>query len=219
MTRQAVAKHLKILKRANLVAWKRQGREKLHFINPVPIHEIAERWISKFEQPRLSALSKLKKKDWRKRMTSKTEASTFVYVTFIRATPERLWSALINADFMKEYWFGMHFKTEWEIGAQWEMLFADGRIADTGEILEFDPPRRLVLKWRNEFKPELKAEGYARCLIELEPLHDAVKLTITHTMERAESMFIRAVSGGWPAILSNLKSLLETGQVVLKEKL
>jgi uncharacterized protein YndB with AHSA1/START domain len=96
------------------------------------------------------------------------------------------------------------------------MLFPDGRIADTGEVAEFDPPRRLVLKWRNEFKPELKAEGYARCLIELEPVSEAVKLTITHTMDRAESKFIQAVSGGWPRILSNLKSLLETGQVVLK---
>jgi uncharacterized protein YndB with AHSA1/START domain len=147
---------------------------------------------------------------------SEVAKSSFVYVTFIRATPERLWSALISADFMKEYWFGMHFKTDWKVGAQWELLFADGRIADTGEVAEFDPPRRLVLKWRNEFKPELKAEGYARCLIELEPVSEAVKLTITHTMDRAESKFIQAVSGGWPRILSNLKSLLETGQVVLK---
>jgi uncharacterized protein YndB with AHSA1/START domain len=147
---------------------------------------------------------------------SEVAKSSFVYVTFIRATPERLWSALISADFMKEYWFGMHFKTDWKVGAQWELLFPDGRIADTGEVAEFDPPRRLVLKWRNEFKPELKAEGYARCLIELEPVSEAVKLTITHTMDRAESKFIQAVSGGWPRILSNLKSLLETGQVVLK---
>lgn len=147
---------------------------------------------------------------------SEVAKSSFVYVTFIRATPERLWSALISADFMKEYWFGMHFKTDWKVGAPWELLFADGRIADTGEVAEFDPPRRLVLKWRNEFKPELKAEGYARCLIELEPVSEAVKLTITHTMDRAESKFIQSVSGGWPRILSNLKSLLETGQVVLK---
>jgi uncharacterized protein YndB with AHSA1/START domain len=147
---------------------------------------------------------------------SEVAKSSFVYVTFIRATPERLWSALISADFMKEYWFGMHFKTDWKVGAPWELLFADGRIADTGEVAEVDPPRRLVLKWRNEFKPELKAEGYARCLIELEPVSEAVKLTITHTMDRAESKFIQAVSGGWPRILCNLKSLLETGQVVLK---
>lgn len=147
---------------------------------------------------------------------SKTDESAFVYVTFIRTTAERLWSALTSADFMKEYWFGMHLKSEWKVGAQWQMIFADGRVADGGEVVEFEPPKRLVLSWRNEFRPELKAEGYARCVIELEPVSEAVKLTITHTMDRPESKFIKAVSNGWPQILSNLKSLLETGQIVLK---
>jgi uncharacterized protein YndB with AHSA1/START domain len=146
---------------------------------------------------------------------SKEAQSRFVYVIFIRTTLERLWSALTTEDFTKEYWFGMHFKTEWKAGAQWQLLFPDGRVADTGEIVEWDPPKRLVLKWRNEFKPELKAEGYAQCTIELQPVSDAVKLTITHTMDCAGSKLIEAVSGGWPRILSNLKSLLETGQIVL----
>ena len=96
------------------------------------------------------------------------------------------------------------------------MVYPDGRITDSGEIVELEPKKRLVLKWQNEFKPELKAEGYALCKIELEPVGDAVKLTITHTMDRPESKLIQAVSGGWPRILSNLKSLLETGQIVLK---
>ena len=147
---------------------------------------------------------------------NKTAQSSFVYVTFIRTTPERLWSALTTNEFMKEYWFGVQFKTEWKAGAQWEMLYPDGRVTDAGEILEFDPPKRLVLKWRNEFKPELKAEGYGLCVIELAPISEAVKLTITHTIDRADSKLIEAVSGGWPRILSNLKSLLETGHVVLK---
>ena len=142
--------------------------------------------------------------------------SEFVYVVYIRTTPERLWSALTGADFMKQYWFGMHFRTDWKSGSAWQMLFPDGRIADTGEIIEIDPPRRLVLKWRNDFRPELKSEGYARCTIDLEPTGEAVKLTITHMMDRAESKLIEAVSGGWPRILSNLKSLLETGEIVLK---
>ena len=150
-------------------------------------------------------------------MESRTAENSFVYVTFIRTTPEQLWSALIDPDFMKEYWFGVHIKTEWKPGAPWEMLYPDGRITDAGEILEFDPPKRIVLKWRHELKPELKAEGFARCTIELEPVSDAVKLTITHAMNRAESKLIQAVSGGWPRILSNLKSLLETGQIVLKQ--
>jgi uncharacterized protein YndB with AHSA1/START domain len=149
-------------------------------------------------------------------MSQSTE-SRFVYVTFIRTTPEKLWAALTDPSQMKEYWFGMHINTEWKVGAEWEMLFPDGRVADSGEILELERPKRIRLKWTNEFRPELKAEGFALCTIELEPVGATVRLTITHTMERADSKFIQAVSGGWPKILSNLKSLLETGQVVLTE--
>lgn len=144
--------------------------------------------------------------------------SRYVYVTFIRTTPEKLWSALTDGKQMKEYWFGMNFKTEWRTGAEWQMVFPDGRVADTGEILELERPKRIRLKWRNEFRPELKAEGFALCTIEIEPYGDAVRLSIMHSMERAESKFIEAVSGGWPKILSNLKSLLETGEVVLRER-
>jgi uncharacterized protein YndB with AHSA1/START domain len=151
-------------------------------------------------------------------MTTKTAESSFVYVTFIRTTPERAWSALTDPDFMKEYWFGAHFKTDWKQGASWKMVHSDGRITDGGEILEFDPPRRMVLKWQHELRPELKAEGFSRCSLELEPVSDAVKLTVTHTIEHEDSKVIHAVSGGWPRILSNLKSLLETGQVVLSVK-
>lgn len=142
--------------------------------------------------------------------------STFVYVTFIRTTPEQLWTALTSSDFTKQYWFGVHQETDWKVGSSWQLIFPDGRVADAGEIVEVDPPRRLVLKWRNEFRPELKSEGYSQCTMELEPMAGAVKLTITHGIERADSKFIEAVSGGWPRILSNLKSLLETGEVVLK---
>jgi uncharacterized protein YndB with AHSA1/START domain len=141
--------------------------------------------------------------------------SSFVYVTYIRTTPDRLWEALTTSEFMKKYWFGVHFETDWEVGSPWKMKYPDGRITDAGEIVEFDRPRRIVLKWKNELRPELAAEGYARCAIELEPQDGAVKLTISHTMERADSKLIKAVSGGWPKILSNLKSLIETGEVLL----
>lgn len=112
----------------------------------------------------------------------------------------------------------MHHETDWKPGSPWRLVFSDGRTADAGGILEVEPLKRLVIKWRNEFKPELKAEGYSRCTIALEPTGGAMKLTITHTIDRAESKLIEAVSGGWPRILSNLKSLLETGEVVLKDK-
>jgi uncharacterized protein YndB with AHSA1/START domain len=145
-------------------------------------------------------------------------ASKFVYVTFIRTTPEQLWSALTTPEFTKQYWFGMHCESEWKAGSSWRLMFQDGRVADSGEIVEAERPKRLVIKWRNEFRPEIKAEGYSRCTIDLEPAGQAVKLTITHEMDRTGSQFIEAVSGGWPRIISNLKSLLETGEVALQEK-
>ena len=144
--------------------------------------------------------------------------STFVYVTYIRPAPQKLWSALTHdTEFMKQYWFGTHCQSEWTAGSSWKMVYPDGRISDAGEIVEADPPRRLVIRWQHKQKPELTAEGESRCTIELEPIGSAVKLTITHTIERETSKLIEAVSGGWPKILSNLKSLLETGSIVLSD--
>lgn len=148
--------------------------------------------------------------------------STFVYVTFIRTTPERLWSALTTSEFIHDYWFGMNVQSDFKPGSPWRLAFDDGRSADSGTIVEADPPRRLVIRWRNEWNPEMNAEGESLCTFEIEPVPDAspaaVKLSVTHAMERPESKFIEAVSGGWPRILSNLKSLLETGTVVLSPK-
>jgi uncharacterized protein YndB with AHSA1/START domain len=144
--------------------------------------------------------------------------STFVYVTYIRTTPERLWSALTDdMEFMKQYWFGNRCESQWTPGSSWKMVSGDGRILDAGEIVEAEPPWRLVIRWQNQNKPELKAEGASRCTMELEPSGTAVKLSITHTIERDPSKFIAAVSGGWPKVISNLKSLLETGSIVLQE--
>ena len=143
--------------------------------------------------------------------------STFVYVTYIRTTPEALWSALTDAEYMKQYWFGTHCESQWTPGSSWKMVYPNGSITDAGEIVEADPPRRLVIRWQNQFKPELKAEGVSTCTMELEPCGTAVKLSITHSIEREPSKFIAAVSGGWPKIISNLKSLLETGSTVLQD--
>ena len=143
--------------------------------------------------------------------------STFIYVTYIRTTPEKLWSALTgDVEFMKQYWFGVHCESQWTAGSSWKMLYPDGRLADAGEIVESEPPKRLVIRWQHQDKPELKAEGASLCTMELERIGPAVKLSITHTIEREPSKLIVAVSGGWPAILSNLKSLLETGSTVLQ---
>ncbi len=142
-----------------------------------------------------------------------TDRSHFVYVTFIRTTPAKLWEALTEPKFIRQYWFNATVECAWEKGSPWKMLRPDGSLTDAGEILEIDPPRRMVIRWQNEWKPELKAERPSRCTIELEPVDSSVKLTITHEIDRLESKLITAVSGGWPRILSNLKSLLETGGI------
>jgi uncharacterized protein YndB with AHSA1/START domain len=143
--------------------------------------------------------------------------SIFVYVTYIRTTPEKLWSALTDdVEFMKQYWFGTHCESQWTAGSAWKHV-SGGQILDAGEIVESEPPRRLLIRWQNQHKPELKGEGESYCLFELERLGPVVKLSLTHTIGREPSKFIEAVSGGWPKVISNLKSLLETGSVVLNE--
>ncbi|MBO0742771.1 MAG: SRPBCC family protein [Hyphomicrobiaceae bacterium] len=141
--------------------------------------------------------------------------STFVYVSYIRTTPDELWSALTDAEFMKQYWLGMHCESEWTAGSAWKMISDKGEIVDDGEIVESDPPRRLVIRWQHQKYPELKAEGPSLCTMLLEPKGAGVKLSITHTIERDPSKFAAAVSEGWPMIISNLKSLLEAGTTVL----
>jgi len=143
--------------------------------------------------------------------------STFVYVTYIRTTPEKLWSALTDAEFMKQYWFGMRGESEWTAGSPWKLVSGDDQIYDAGEIVEADPPRRLVIRWQNQIKPELNAEGASLCTMEIERSGTAIKLSITHAIERDASKLIEAVSGGWPKVLSNLKSLLENGSAVLQD--
>jgi uncharacterized protein YndB with AHSA1/START domain len=140
------------------------------------------------------------------------QTDQFVYVTYIRTTPEKLWKALIEPEFTRQFWCNTTQESEWKPGATWKILMPDGAVADSGEVVEIDPHRRLVLKWRNEFRPELKAEGYSRLTYQLEPEGKSVKLTVIHEMEKERSKFIEAVSSGWPHILASLKSLLETGE-------
>jgi uncharacterized protein YndB with AHSA1/START domain len=143
--------------------------------------------------------------------------STFVYVTYIRTTPEKLWSALIDPEFQKQYWFGMHCESQWKAGSPWKLVSESGEAFDSGEIVEAEPPRRLVIRWHHQKRPELNAEGPSLCTMELEPAGTAIKLSITHSIERERSKLVEAVSGGWPKIMSNLKSLLETGAIAVQE--
>lgn len=147
---------------------------------------------------------------------SKKFSSQFTYVTYIRSTPEKLWAALTSPEVARQYWHGLIPTAEYKKGGAWKLTLPDGRIADTGEFLEFEPPRRMVIRWQNEWVPELKAEGRSLCTMEIEPrAGGAVELKVTHGMDRPDSKFIGTVSVGWPHILSNLKSLMETGSIVL----
>lgn len=138
--------------------------------------------------------------------------SRFVYVTYIRTTPEKLWEALIDPDFTRQYWAETWQDCNWKKGSSWKLMIPDGRIGDAGEVLEIDPPRKLVLSWKNEFMPELAQEGFSKLTYEIEKLEESVKLTVIHEMGRDGSKLIDAVSNGWPMILASLKSLLETGK-------
>jgi uncharacterized protein YndB with AHSA1/START domain len=138
-------------------------------------------------------------------------SSRFVYVTYIRTTPEKLWQALIDPDFTRRYWLECWQESEWKPGSPWQAMVPGGRVIVTGEIIEIDKPRKLVLTWRGE-KPGQREEGYARLTYELERRGDSVKLTVIHEIDKAPSKLIADVSGGWPLVLASLKSLLETGE-------
>jgi uncharacterized protein YndB with AHSA1/START domain len=143
-------------------------------------------------------------------------SSRFVYVTYIRTTPAKLWQALTQPEFTRQYWAETWQESDWKPGASWRIMIPDGRVADSGQVVEIEPERRLVLSWRNEFRPELRAEGFSRLTFEIEKVGESVKLTVIHEMDKPGSKLIDAVSNGWPHILASLKSLLETGESLVE---
>ncbi len=211
MTRQSATQHLAVLEAANLVSTVRRGREKLHYLNPVPLHEIQERWIDKFENPRLRALSALK----RRAEDDMTGKPTFVYVTYIESTPEKVWHALTDADLTAEYW-GHSNVSDWQVGSAWEHQRTDGtHTADVvGTVVESVAPTRLVTTWAAP--GEERAEGPSRVTFDIQPHGGIVRLTVTHE-NLADEAERDAAAAGWAAVLSNLKSLLETGSPLSQE--
>ncbi|TDR40093.1 ArsR family transcriptional regulator [Tahibacter aquaticus] len=135
----------------------------------------------------------------------------FVYVTYVRTTPEKLWDALTQPEFTRQFWAGCWHDCRWEKGASWKLMIPDGRVGDAGEVLEIDRPRRLVLSWKNVFMPDLRDEPATRCTIELERVGESVKLTLTHEADDSDSKLLQGVSTGWPHLLASVKSLIETG--------
>ncbi|MEZ0068059.1 uncharacterized protein YndB with AHSA1/START domain/DNA-binding transcriptional ArsR family regulator [Streptacidiphilus sp. MAP12-20] len=204
-SRFAVMKHLKQLEQAGLVVTRRQGREKLHFLNPVPIRLVHDRWVSKYAEPWAAALSDLKHD-----LESTMEK---VFEIYIRTTPERLWQAITDPDIRAKYNFGARITGELVPGGAFQMSSpgAPGPLGE-GVHLEVDPPRRLVQSMTALWSDEVKAEGTSRVTWEIEPVGDSCRLTVTHDQLREGAN--DELYGGWPMILSGLKTWLESGELL-----
>ena len=204
MTRIGVMKHLRVLENAGLVTTRRRGREKLHFLNPVPIRLVHDRWVSKYAEPWATTLTGLKR-----RLEEETKTMEKVFEIYIKTTPERLWEAITDPEQRATYSFGLRVESDWTPGSRYEGASPAGLIL-AGENLEVDPPRRLVQSFDALWSDDVKAEGTSRVTWEIEPVGDSCKLTVTHDQLRDGAH--GEVYGGWPQILSGLKTLLETGE-------
>ena len=224
MARQSVSKHLALLEAANLVTTIRRGREKLHYLNAVPINQIAERWITQYDQHRVHALADLKRALEEPSMEDKP---SFVYTTYIKTTPEQLWQALTDPAFTQRYW-GIEFETDWEAGSPMTWHQRGVAISDPEQVvLVSEPYRRLSYTWHtftpefaqaidlsDEVQAQVAAEPRSQVTFEIEELGGRVKLTVIHEGFEPDSVVIRMISGGWPSVLSDLKTLLETGETL-----
>jgi uncharacterized protein YndB with AHSA1/START domain len=205
MTRFGVMKHLNLLEEAGLVVTKKRGREKLHFLNPVPIRLVHDRWVSKYAEPWTSALSGLKTK-----LEARMEK---VFEIYIKTTPERLWDAITDSEIRSKYSFGVQIDSDWSRGSKYATSHPGnaGPLVE-GENLEVDPPRRLVQSMRALWGDDVKKEGTSRVTWEIEPVGDSCRLTVTHDQLREGAN--EELYGGWPMILSGLKTWLETGELL-----
>ena len=223
MARQSVSKHLAVLEAANLVTTVRRGREKLHYLNAEPINAVAERWIDRFDRERVEALADLK----RALEETPMPKHEFVYTTYIRTTPEQLWDALTRPEFTSRYW-GTTFDTDWKAGSPMASTYRGVPSGDPEQVvLESDRPRRLAYTWprltqefaaavgfSDEFFHRAAAEPQSKVTFEIEPAGDVVRLTVTHDGFEPGSAVLESISGGWPMVVSGLKTLLETGEVL-----
>jgi uncharacterized protein YndB with AHSA1/START domain len=204
MSRFGVMKHLKLLEQAGLVTTRKRGREKLHFLNPVPIRLVHDRWVSKYAEPWAAGLSGLKRE-------LEEELMEKVFEIYIKTTPERLWEAITDSDLRAKYTFGVGVTSDWTEGSRYEAVHPQAGIAiSEGENLEVDPPRRLVQSMTALWSDDVKAEGTSKVTWEIEPVGDSCRLLVIHSDLREDAN--GELYGGWPMILSGLKTLLETGE-------
>jgi len=215
MTRFGVMKHLRVLEEAGLVVARRRGREKLHFLNPVPIRLVHDRWVSKYAEPWAATLSGLKSQLEDRTMEHTTMEK--VFEIYIKTTPERLWEAITNPEMRAKYTFGVVVESEWKPGSTYQGRAGSATVSPAtpilqGENLEVDPPRRLVQSFNALWSDDVKSEGTSRVTWEIEPIEDSCRLTVTH--DRLREGANSELYGGWPMILSGLKTLLETGETL-----
>jgi len=205
MTRFGVMKHLKVLEEAHLVTTKKRGREKLHYLNPVPIRLVHDRWVSKYAEPWAAALTGLKRE-------IEEDLMEKVFEIYIKTTPERLWEAITDAEMRAKYSFGVRTDSDWTPGSSYESGVPGVIDIAQGENLEVEPPRRLVQSFNALWSDDVKAEGTSRVTWEIEQVGDSCQLTVTHDEMRDGAH--PEIYGGWPQILSGLKTLLETGETL-----
>jgi uncharacterized protein YndB with AHSA1/START domain len=206
MTRFGVMKHLKVLEESGLVVARKRGREKLHFLNPVPIRLVHDRWVSKYTEPWAATLTGLKR-------TLEEAVMEKVFEIYIKTTPERLWEAITDSELRRKYTFGVGVTSDWSPGSHYEAVHPGAGITiSEGENLEVEPPRRLVQSFTALWSDEVRSEGTSRVTWEIEPVGDSCRLTVTHDELREGAN--DQVYGGWPMILSGLKTLLETGELL-----
>jgi uncharacterized protein YndB with AHSA1/START domain/DNA-binding transcriptional ArsR family regulator len=206
MTRFGVMKHLRVLEEAGLVTTKRRGREKLHFLNPVPIRLVHDRWVSKYAEPWAAALTGLKK-------SIEEDVMEKVFEIYIKTTPERLWQAITDGEMRSKYSFGVGVESDWTPGSTYSAVHRQAGVPiSEGENLEVDPPRRLVQSFNALWGDDVKSEGTSRVTWEIEQVGDSCRLTVTHDQLREGAN--DQLYGGWPMILSGLKTLLETGETL-----
>jgi uncharacterized protein YndB with AHSA1/START domain/DNA-binding transcriptional ArsR family regulator len=223
MTRFGVMKHLAVLEDAGLVVTRRRGREKLHYLNAVPIRLAHDRWVSKYAEPWAATLSRLKTDlegemmqtvktvSWAEG-TAPVAGGTAVFEVFIKTTPERLWEAITDPGQRRKYSFGVETRSEWTAGSEYSASVPGVVDIAAGRNLEVDPPRLLVQSFHALWSEDVRAQGTTRVTWEIEPVGTSCRLTVTHDQlpEGANS----ELYGGWPMILSGLKTLLETGELL-----
>jgi len=203
MSRFGVMKHLKVLEEANLLVTRRRGREKLHFLNTVPIRLVHDRWVSKYAEPWAASLAGLKH-----RLEDRTMEK--VFEIYIKTTPERLWKALIDPKLRAQYSFGVETHSDWTNGSNYTAAVPGVIDIAAGENLEVDPPNRLVQSFNALWSDEVRAQGTSRVTYDIEQIEDSCRLTVTHDQLPEDAN--EELYGGWPMILSGLKTLLETGE-------